>query len=774
MGLLALTLSVLSPPALAYDTYLYYDPSLMTAADVSTLSNTFTGVGASVYTTTSTVWPTNYTGYRLVVLLMPAANIGVAQSNALTTMVNGGGRLIVSGDYGSAWAAYNNRINALMTNMGVPLTLNNTLVGNNCNTVTNIAADTITSGISQLYISASNSITGGTVLARFAGSPVLAVAQPASAVNARDPYDVILAGDTNLLLNTCNGSTNSTANVGFWENVYTGTCLDLDGDGYDDDSCGGTDCDDSDANVHPGGIETCDGVDEDCNGAIDDNAVGAATWYRDADGDSFGSVTTSQNSCSQPSGYVSDATDCNDRVSTIYPSAPEHCDNVDEDCDGTIDDNPVDPTAWYRDIDGDNYGDATVSQTSCIAPANYVVDGTDCDDRDANSYPGATEIPYDGIDQDCDGSDAVDLDGDGYDGTAAGGSDCWDTNSGVHAGTPEQADGVDEDCDGMVDEGTSAYDDDGDGQTEDGGDCDDRDPNSAQDFEELPDGVDNDCDGIVDEGTDAYDDDQDGYTEAAGDCNDADTAVHPGQAETANNGVDDNCDGLVDSGLRDEDEDGYAPEGGDCDDTTPDARPGAREVADGLDNDCDGLVDEGTSAYDDDGDGVSEQDGDCNDADAGTSPQAAEVLNGVDDNCDGQTDEGTDAFDDDGDGFSERGGDCDDADASLTPGGEDIADGIDNDCDGTVDEDTGDTDGDGVTAADGDCNDKDGWIWPGMPEMCDGLDNNCNGAIDEEACDEVEEKYSPAPGPCGCANTSAGLGLLPLVGALALRRRTKV
>ena len=66
---------------------------------------------------------------------------------------------------------------------------------------------------------------------------------------------------------------------------------DADGDGFTD-----TDCDDSDASVYPGATETCDGVDNNCNGTIDEaSAVDALTWYEDADGDGYGqSVITEQ------------------------------------------------------------------------------------------------------------------------------------------------------------------------------------------------------------------------------------------------------------------------------------------------------------------------------------------------------------------------------------------------------------------------------------------------------------------------------------------------
>ena len=97
--------------------------------------------------------------------------------------------------------------------------------------------------------------------------------------------------------------------------------------------------------------------------------------------------------------------------------------------------------------------------------------GDDCDDDDRSSHPDATEVAYDGIDQDCDGSDLVDVDGDGFGALEAGGPDCDDDDANIHpAATETWYDGVDQDCDGRDDD-----DQDGDGLPLDE-DCDDLDP----------------------------------------------------------------------------------------------------------------------------------------------------------------------------------------------------------------------------------------------------------------------------------------------------------
>ncbi len=159
---------------------------------------------------------------------------------------------------------------------------------------------------------------------------------------------------------------------------------DQDGDG----ALAADDCDDADADIHPGATEHCNGVDEDCDGVADDDAADATTWYIDYDADGYGvDGAFTATGCAATPGFVGNADDCDDEDAGISPDGVETCDGVDQDCDGTIDDDPVDGALWFEDADADGYGDPGSSVRACERVDGYTENAEDTDDADP-SVPG--------------------------------------------------------------------------------------------------------------------------------------------------------------------------------------------------------------------------------------------------------------------------------------------------------------------------------------------------------------------------------------------------
>ena len=326
--------------------------------------------------------------------------------------------------------------------------------------------------------------------------------------------------------------------------------------------------------------------------------------FPDRDGDGVGAAVDGR--VGPGVAWVARDGDCDDADPTVFPGAAEVCDGVDQDCDGLVNEEAVDAPTYYVDADGDGSGDPAQPVASCQLVEGLVRTGFDCDDADADVFPGAAETWYDGVDSDCDPVNEFDADGDGSDAADWGGGDCDDRRAAVNPAATEVCDHRDNNCDGAIDEAgaegamAAFVDADGDGfggeatavctmtagMSLTGGDCDDTDAAvSPVAVERWYDGVDQDCDGANDQDADG-----DGIVrwESGGlDCDDADPAhgVEVWYTDGDGDGV-----GLTSSAAQT-----CAPGAadvtvpGDCDDAEARVSPGLAEVCgDGLDNDCSG------------------------------------------------------------------------------------------------------------------------------------------------------------------------------------------
>ncbi len=593
------------------------------------------------------------------------------------------------------------------------------------------------------------------------------------------------------------------------------------------------DCNDENDAVHPAAVEACNDVDDDCANGPDEGC--------DDDGDGFcdGAIPLvgASKACKSGGG------DCNDGDSAIHPGAIDVCDDVDNDCNATVDDS----------CDGDSDGFCDAKKATLGKPATCPQGGGDCNDAAAAIHPGAIDV-CDDLDNDCSGvtDDACDVDGDGY--CAAekttlgqpatcpnGGADCNDGDKTVHPTASETCNGVDDDCNAVTDEGVKTafyWDGDGDafgdtgsttlackkpaGHALVGGDCDDSDGSIHPGATETCNGKDDDCNGENDEGvktTYFLDGDGDtfglagatteacslpaGYATVAQDCDDASKKVHPGAVEACN-GYDDDCNGVTDgqdstgcaAHYGDSDSDGFGPTGGatlclcvgtvqnptqfggDCNDDSASVHPGATETCNGVDDNCDQSIDEGVKStfyQDSDGDTFGSASAtelacsapanyvsdatDCNDAVGSVHPGATETCNNVDDNCDGTADEGVKTTfyrDQDGDtfgnlvvtaqacsaptGFVANSLDCDDGSATVNPGVAETCNGVDDNCTGVIDENVGvgtacnNTNGFGTCVGVKVCNGAAGMSCTASTpaaDTCNGQDEDCDGQTDE-------------------------------------------
>lgn len=542
-----------------------------------------------------------------------------------------------------------------------------------------------------------------------------------------------------------------------------GSCCDADGDGYASIACGGTDCDDTDPARHPGAAELCNGVDDDCDGMVDEGPVGAGAscGVTDVGPCSFGSMQCEGEElvCTQAHGpFV------------------ETCNGIDDDCDGDIDlsggQPPAEATGPCRVPPPPPPGATSACQAGTLSCVGGVVQ---CDGAVGPS------LLFDlcNVDANCDGqlSNQPDLEDDvahcgacGHNCLEGAVNSLWSCISGTcqyegcrpgyhDNGGPGDAVAGDQRC-GYACNFISA--------------------------QELCNGIDDNCDGQIDEGvTPPSTASVCGVSPVAAtsECT-TDVAVscvlgswqctfpadvcspNCGAAVELCDGLDNNCNGLIDEGCGG---------GGGC---TPTA-----EICDGCDNDCDGIADNGVAPV---ACGLASPDH-CAGTAACSAPQVVggpgqcapsggygpcsavpqpETCNGIDDNCNGVIDDGVPPQectpDDAPPGlvfgpFSQckRGIQlCGQACVGFVGPSVEVCDGIDNNCNGMVDE--------GVLGVGEPCGLSEGACSPGViacvngaltclgaappqPEICDGIDNDCNGLIDDPPLVDA-----PAGGASGC------------------------
>ncbi len=347
-------------------------------------------------------------------------------------------------------------------------------------------------------------------------------------------------------------------------------------------------------------------------------------YYADADGDGYGNASSTQATCSQPEGYVSNNSDCNDNSSSVNPGASELCNNSDDNCNSQIDEGASNSVSTF--ITACATYTWSVNNTTYTTSGNYT-SGTGCNTQVLHLTITAPALTY-YIDADQDGFGAgtgslfCTNPGAGY---STANTDCNDANVSISPMAEELCDGIDNDCNASTTDGlgTTSYFIDADGDTYGN-------PNIT----------------VVSCSAPA------GYVSDNTDCDDSNAALY-----------------IINTYFSDSDEDsfgdaeapheacfltaGYVMNAQDCDDANAAVNQNATEICNQIDDDCDGLVNDGLTSvdyhFDGDGDGYGsgvavlscapitnyvQNSADCNDSDAAINPNATEICgNTVDEDC---------------------------------------------------------------------------------------------------------------------------------------------
>jgi len=349
-------------------------------------------------------------------------------------------------------------------------------------------------------------------------------------------------------------------------------------------------------------------------------------FYADADGDGYGNTSSVQAACSQPTGYVTNNTDCNDNSSSVNPGASETCNNSDDNCNGQNDEGLATSTSTF--VTACSTYTWSANGTTYTASGNYPhVNG--CNTEVLHLTITAPAVTY-----------YVDADGDNF---GAGAGNLYCANPGAGYSTSNT-------------------------------DCNDANVSISPMAEELCDGIDNDCNASTADGlgTTTYfrDFDQDTF----GDPNSTIVSCQAPNGYVADNTDCDDSDAdfhIINTYFTDADDDsfgdaeapiegcfltaGYAIDSQDCDDTNAAVNPNATEICNLIDDDCDGVTNDGLNSvdyhFDGDSDGFGsgaptplcaptagyvQNSSDCDDSNAAINPGASEICgNSTDEDCSG-------------------------------------------------------------------------------------------------------------------------------------------